>query len=266
MYDWNALWHQHQGYRTGYFQPVDDINDMAAGLDARLIKPASGRSDIAVYENDQGFHLLGHDNGWQILSLGRNALFDVKIRFLPRSDGTAPAPCIEVLASNMASGENACWHGTIRKDEQNRAWLDNALLSEGVMPPMPFDELSFTDNARFRDILYGAWQRALPALQEEIDRWVPGAERLRLAGERYAAIVRYAQASLRHRFSDEERKLISGALQGIDLDQPEHCRGLWLHVERWWLAEAAERDLGDLLHRLRALDPAEEFALIELLD
>jgi hypothetical protein len=266
MYDWNALWHQHRGYRTGYFDPAaEDINDLETGLGARLIKPASDHSDIAVYENDDGYHLVGHDNGLQMLTLGRHALFDVAVRFVSRPENQLPVPCIEVRAGNLASGESACWYGDIRKDEQGQIWLDNTLLSEGVMPPMPFDDLTFTDNARFRDILYAAWQRVLPTLVEEIGRWTPDAEQQLTISARYAVIMRYEQTRLRHRFSTDERALIAEALRDVALNEADECRGLWLHVERWWLSSTSERDLGDLLTRLRALDPAEEFALIELL-
>jgi hypothetical protein len=263
MYDWNALWHQHQGYRTGYFKPADDVNTLATELDARLVKPARDSKDFAVYENDDAFLLLGHDNGLQMLTLARHALFDVTIRFVAVAENDVPAPCIEVRARNQASGEADSWFGAVHKDEQGRAWLDHALLAEGTMPAMPFDALSFTDNARFRDILYSAWQKALPALCAEIDGWAPGGDRTRVALERYAAIIHYEQARLRHRFSEAERELIGRALQGVRLDDAAACRGLWLQVERWWLAHAAERDLADLIARLRALSPAEEFALIE---
>lgn len=265
MYDWNALWHQHQGYRTGYLKPVEDINTLARELDARLVRPADGPGDVAVYETDADFLLLGHANGLQILRLARHALFEVGIRFVPVAEPQVPAPCIEVRARNLASSESACWFGAVRKDEQGRAWLDKTLLSEGIMPPMPFDELSFTDNARFRDILYGAWQRALPDLTDTLARWVPEAERLRRVCARYEAIMRHAQAHLRHRFSAAERALIRQALRDLPLDTPEHCRGLWLPVERWWIASGHQEDLSDLIVRLRALQPAEEFALLESL-
>ena len=60
MYDWNALWHTHQGYRTGYTAPQDDINNLAAELGAKQIKAAKNRGDIAVYQTDDQFILVGH--------------------------------------------------------------------------------------------------------------------------------------------------------------------------------------------------------------
>lgn len=267
MYDWNALWHLHQGYRTGYFKPADDLNALASELGARLVKAAHGPTDIAVYENDDSYMLLGHAKGLQMLTLARHALFDIAIRHLSRSESAQACPCIEVRASNLASGESATWLGPLHRDEQGRAWLEQAPLAEGVMPPLPFDELSFTDNARFRDLLYAAWQRALPELVAAAEHDEPAAAHpdADIALGRYQAIIRHRQAGLRHQFSQEERELLRQALRDIALDQPTQCRGLWLHVERWWLEQAPDRDLTNLIARLRELDPAAEFALLELL-
>ncbi|TDR71613.1 hypothetical protein [Paludibacterium purpuratum] len=262
MYDWNTLWHTHQGYRTGYAAGQEDINQLAGELNAQLVKPAAHQSDVAVYDQGDQFLLLGHDHGLQLLSLAKHALYDIQVRFLPDS---AAEPCVEVHVRNLATQEEDSWRAPVRRDEQGQVWLGKRLLAEGTMPPMPFDGLSFTDNARFRDLLYSAWQHALPRLTQEISGWRPGAAIAARSQARYQALMRFEQARLALRFGDTARQRLSLALADSDFDEASDCRGLWLHVEKWWLDHAPEEDMSELIAALRALDYAGEIALVEWL-
>lgn len=261
MYDWNTLWHTHQGYRTGYVG-TDDLNQLANALHAQLIKPAAAPGDVAVYDQGDQFLLLGHVPDLQVLTLAKHALFDIQVRFVPDAGAT---PCIEVHARNLATQEEESWRGDVRRDGDGQIWLDKSLLKEGIMPAMPFDGLSFTDHARFRDLLYNAWQAALPGLLHDIEHWQPGADLAARDLARYRALLHAEQTRLRHQLSEVECQQLRQALQSLDGTTPAQCRGLWLHVERWWLAQASELDLAPLIARLRQLDFAQELALIDWL-
>ncbi|BEV71105.1 MULTISPECIES: hypothetical protein [unclassified Paludibacterium] len=262
MYDWNALWHCHQGYRTGYDSPQQDINQLAAELGAQLVKPASHPGDVAVYDQGEQFLLVGHEQGLQLLHLAKHALFDIQVRFVP---DLAPAPCVEVYVRNQATGEEDSWRTEVRREADGQIWLGKRLLSEGSMPAMPFDALSFTDNARFRDLLYNAWQQALPRLQQEIGNWRPQADLEARQLARYRALLQVEQARMKHRFDQQACDRLRLALAGHHFDQPQDCRGLWLIVEHYWVSQAAEQDWRPLLDTLRSLDFAAEIALIEWL-
>ncbi|MBV8046330.1 MAG: hypothetical protein JO171_04225 [Paludibacterium sp.] len=262
MYDWNALWHTHQGYRTGHAAGQEDINQLGGELSATLIKPAAHAGDIAVYDQGDQFLLVGHDQGLQLLHLAKHALFDIQARFLPDSGAE---PCIEVYVKNQATQEEDSWRSPVHRDEQGQIRLGKRLLSEGTMPPMPFDNLSFTDNARFRDLLYSAWQDALPRLQQETAAWRPGGADTSGALARYQALMRFEQARLGLRFGETARARLSAALADCRFDDPADCRGLWLRVEKWWLDHAAEEDMSELISALASLDYASEIALVEWL-
>lgn len=262
MYDWNALWHTHHGYRAPYDGTHDDINDLAGELGARRVKTAGGPGDVAVYERDDAYLLFGHDHGTQLLTLPKHALYQIDVAFA----ADAPAgPRVEVRVDNPGTGEHETWHEAVRVDETGAIWLGSLSLAEGTMPPMPFDALSFTDNARFRDLLYSAWQRALPELAEQVRAWREGDAASPRAAARYQAMLRYEQAALARLFTGEERKTIAAALSGLDFSQPEACRGLWLAVERYWLTHPAPAGAEDLLEKLRRLGFAQELALVESL-
>lgn len=266
MYDWNALWNTHQGYRTGYVAPHEDINDLARELGASLIKPAKGHGDIAVYQADKQYTLVGHGDGLQILTLTPHAMFDINTRFVGQDEGQEiKPPYIEVLVSNPATREQEAWRGAIRRDGEGRVWLEKQLLSEGVMPAMEFDSLSFTDLARFRDMLYSSWQLAMPKLQAEIDNWVPDAEQNQVRQARYQALIKHESAILGRIFTAEERQLIQRVLTRQQLGDPASCRGLWLKMEAEPLEADLKIDIEALLEKMRKLSYAQELALVETL-
>lgn len=266
MYDWNALWNTHQGYRTGYVGPHEDINDLAQELGATLIKPAQTHSDIAVYQAGKQYTLIGHGDGLQILTLTPHSMFDISIHFIGSGNAQEiKAPYIEVLVNNPATQEQEAWRGAIRRDNEGRTWLEKQLLSEGVMPAMEFDSLSFTDLARFRDMLYSSWQLALPKLQAEVENWVPDAELKQVRQARYLALVKHESAILGRIFSQEERQLIQRVLSQQQLDDPSSCRGLWLKMEAAPLESDLGIDIEVLLEKMRKLSYAQELALIETL-
>jgi hypothetical protein len=272
MTDWKALWHTHQDYRTGYTTPVDNPNDLGQELQARLIKPAADALDIAVYRQDRGVMILGNEHGWQLLSLQDNMLFSIRHRLCveQRQDQGLPGYRVEVTVSHATSGEQASWHGAIRHDEQGQPWLENQLLAEGIMPEMPFDQLSFTDHARFRDLLYSRWQHFLPTLRQELAQsgqasHASRSDQVRQLA-RYQALVRHEQAGLVRLFSEQEQQWLQQALDLPGLDQPAHCRGLWLRLEEQIPQAPASLDTGQLLHKMRALSYAQELALLEAIE
>ena len=59
------------------------------------------------------------------------------------------------------------------------------------MPAMDFDSLSFTNHAHFRDVLYSAWQKALPRLLPETEAWQPEADRGLVQQARYLALIKH---------------------------------------------------------------------------
>ena len=266
MYDWNALWHQHQGYRTGYDGADQDINHLAQALGAKQVKPAHGHEDIAVYDSGDHFILVGQQAGLQILNLAKHALFKIDIQFISQENGAALAlPFIEVRVENAATSEQASWRGAIRRDEHDVIYLEKRPLSEGVMPAMPFDSLSFTDQARFRDALYREWPLAIERLLPEIQAWRPASARAPLMLARYKEILRHEQAALSRLFSGEERARLNAVLGEYNFNEPAACRGLWLKVEASLMDSASEADLAPLLEKMRTLSYAQEVALIESL-
>ncbi|TIC87066.1 hypothetical protein [Crenobacter intestini] len=300
MYDWNALWHQHAGYRTGYTAKSDtaegELNALADELGARLIHPAKGPHDVAVYEEDGRFTLAGYHDGLQLLHIRKQELFDLTLHFVPEADGSdeadCPAPRLELAVDNLATGEHGLWRAPVTKDKQGNIWIGNRRLDEGLMPAMSFDELSFTDNSRFRDALYEAWQHDLPALAPEIEAWFDPALRAQAAQaaqaatasteapaagdarthemlERYAEIIRREQLMLSRRFDDAELKLVATVLEGVHFEEAASCRGLWLAIEARILDEELDRrfkvDGEALLDKLKALSYTQEVALIEAL-
>lgn len=262
MHDWNALWHTHHGYRAPYDGAQHDLNDLAEQLGARRIKSADGPGDVAVYESADAYLLLGHDHGTQLLTLPKHALYRIDVAFA----ADAPAgPRVEVRVANAGTGEHETWSEPVRIDAAGSIWLGHLSLAEGTMPPMPFDTLSFTDNARFRDLLYSAWQRALPELDRQVREWRRGGTASPQTAARYQAILRHEQAALARRFDAAERQAIAAALSGMDFSQPEACRGLWLVLERYWLDHPAPAGADALLEKMRALGFAQELALVESL-
>ncbi|MCP9758761.1 hypothetical protein EGI20_05450 [Aquitalea sp. S1-19] len=300
MYDWNALWHQHAGYRSGFnlkthnLAATQDINTLAEQLSARLIKPAKSEHDVAVYETDGLFILAGHNDGLQLLELKKHEMFDITLHFVTEGDDSECAlPCIEVMVDNLATGENSHWRTTVSKDKDGNILIGREKLGSGLAPMMPFDELSFTDNARFRDDLYHAWQQELPLLAPEIEAWFDPARVVAAASaaheaqaatdslhgemdarthemlERYAEIIRREQLLLSRRFADNELQLIAAVLKGIHFEGASACRGLWLAVEARILDEDLDHehqvDAEALLSKLKALSYTQEVALIEAL-
>jgi hypothetical protein len=266
MYDWNALWHKHEGYRTGYASAQDDINEMASDLNAKRIRSAHDRQDIAVYETDDLFVLVGHQNGLQILNLPKHTLHDIDVRFVTKDEGAdISLPYLEVRVTNRATRDDAVWRETVRRDEASRTWIGKRLLSEGIMPAMPFDDLSFTDQSLFRDALYQAWQQGLERLSPQINAWVPHADLDKQSLARYAAILKHEQAVLARQFSAEERAAIAAALSGQSFAEPAACRGVWLKVEARLMESECPVNADALLEKLQKLTYSQEVALIESL-
>lgn len=282
MYDWNALWHEHQGYRTGFGISHDDVNQLAESLSARLIKPAEHTHDVAVYDAGDRFILAGHNDGLQIMEIQKHELFDITVHFVGEGErDDCPGPHIEVLVDNLATGESSRWLSPVHLDDEGRPAVGTHALEDGVLPAMPFDELSFTDSARFRDALRQAWSEAVPALTADIAHWFTqaasaGAEapivvdaRTHEMLERYAEIIRREQMLLSRRFADAELHLLAEVIRGIHFDSADSCRGLWLAVEARMLADEIDQRHGvdgeALLEKMKALSYTQEVALIEAL-
>ena len=115
MYDWNALWHLHQDYRTAYGLADRDINQLADALGGKLLKSARDSHDLAVYDTGSSYTLLRHDDGLQLLTLEKQQLFDIAIRLVTADEGQALAlPYLEVLVDNLASAWGARKYGGSR--------------------------------------------------------------------------------------------------------------------------------------------------------
>lgn len=285
MYDWNALWHEREAYRTGFDIHHDDANELAGALQAKLIHPAGRPGDVAVYENEDRYILAGHDNGLQLLDVMKHGLFDVTLRFVTEDEQQdATPPYVEIHVDNLATEEQAVWRGEVRLDDEGRVWVGKRTLDEGVLPAMPFDELSFTDSADFREELARVWHEDLPQLRPLIESWfhhdgdaIPDedaahygdADRVRQICDRYAEIVRREQAMLSRLFSDGELHLIAAVIAGIQFDSAASCRGLWLAVEARMIEDELDQQHqvnGEaLLAKLKNLSYAQEVALIEAL-
>ncbi|BBF85375.1 hypothetical protein DLM_1759 [Aquitalea magnusonii] len=285
MYDWDALWHEHEGYRTGFAVHHNDANLLADELSAKLMKPAQHPTDVAVYETPDKFILAGHDDGLQLLEVFKHGLFDITLRLVTEDEGLdEPAlPYVEIHVDNLATEEQSVWRGAVSRDEEGRIWVGNRTLEEQVMPAMPFDELSFTDNAHFRDELHRVWQEDLPQLKPLIDAWfdhtdLSGAAephhygdeaRVQQICDRYAEIVRREQAVLSRQFSDAELQLIAHVLKNVRFEEAASCRGVWLAVETCMIDEELDQhfkvDGEALLLKMKNLSYSQEVALIEAL-
>lgn len=284
MYDWDALWHEHEGYRSGFDVQHNDANQLADELSAKLLKPAQHPTDVAVYETADKFILAGHTDGLQLLEVFKHGLFDITLRLVSEDEGLELAlPYVEIHVDNLATEEQAVWRGVVRRDEEGCIWVDSRTLDEQVMPAMPFDELSFTDNARFRDELHRVWEEDLPSLRPLIEAWFDhtslateaeahhyGDEsRVQQICDRYAEIVRREQAVLSRQFSDAELQLIAHVLQNVRFEEAASCRGVWLAVEACMIDEELDQhfklDGEALLNKMKALSYAQEVALIEAL-
>ncbi|MEN7429545.1 hypothetical protein VA599_02230 [Chromobacterium sp. TRC.1.1.SA] len=285
MYDWNALWHEREAYRTGYDIHHDDVNELAGALQARLIHPAAATGQVAVYEDENRYILAGHDGGLQLLEVMKHGLFDITLRFVSEDEGQGVAlPYVEIHVDNLATEEQAVWRAETRVDDEGRIWVGKRTLDENVLPAMPFDDLSFTDNAEFREELARVWHEDLPQLRPLIEAWFHhggeisavnepahygDAERVQQMCDRYAEIVRREQAQLSRMFSDDELRLIAGVIAGIHFDSAASCRGVWLAVEARIIEDELDQqhqiDAETLLSKMKGLSYAQEVALIEAL-
>lgn len=285
MYDWDALWHEHEGYRTGFEVRHNDANQLAEELAARLIKPAQHPGDVAVYETADKFILAGHADGLQLLDVLKHGLFDITLRLVTEDEGLEqPAPpYVEIHVDNLATEEQAVWRGALSRDAAGQILLEDCALDGQSMPAMVFEQLSFADDARFRAELQRVWQEDLPPLQPLI---VACFEQAALAGQaephhygdearvqqicdRYAEIVRREQVALSRQFSDAELQLIAHVLQNVRFEEAASCRGVWLAVEACMIDEELDQhfklDGEALLGKMKALSYAQEVALIEAL-
>ena len=285
MYDWDALWHEHEGYRTGFAVHHNDANLLADELSAKLMKPAQHPTDVAVYETPDKFILAGHDDGLQLLEVFKHGMFDITLRLVTEDEGLdEPAlPYVEIHVDNLATEEQSVWRGAVSRDEEGRIWVGNRTLEEQVMPAMPFDELSFTDNAHFRDELHRVWQEDLPQLKPLIDAWFDHTDlsgsaephhygdeaRVQQICDRYAEIVRREQAVLSRQFGDAELQLIAHVLKNVRFEEAASCRGVWLAVETCMIDEELDQhfkvDGEALLLKMKNLSYSQEVALIEAL-
>ncbi|POZ60693.1 hypothetical protein [Chromobacterium alticapitis] len=285
MYDWNALWHEREAYRTGFDIHHNDANELADALRAKLVHPAGHPEEVAVYECEDRYILAGHADGLQLLEVMKHGLFDITLRFVTEDEGQGVAlPYVEIHVDNLATEEQAVWRGETRLDDEGRVWVGKRTLEENVLPAMPFDDLSFTDHAEFREELARVWHEELPQLRPLIESWfhhggeslqeeAPAhygdADRVQQICDRYAEIVRREQALLSRQFSDEELHLVAAVIAGIHFDSAASCRGLWLAVEARILEDELDQRHqvhGEaLLAKLKNLSYAQEVALIEAL-
>ncbi|WP_434627278.1 hypothetical protein [Chromobacterium sp. CV08] len=286
MYDWNALWHQREACRAGFDAGHHDANELADALQARLIHPAASIGDVAVYEDAERYLLAGHSDGLQLLEVMKHGLFDITLRFVSEDEGQdLPLPYVEIHVDNLATEEQAVWRGEARLDDDGHIWIGKRTLDEDVLPALPFDELSFTDNAEFREALARVWHEDLPQLRPLIEAWFrhgdagiadeePAAHygdaaRVQQICDRYAEIVRREQAVLSRLFSDDELRLIAGVIGSVEFDSAASCRGVWLAVEARIIEDELDQhhqvDGEALLARMKTLSYAQEVALIEAL-
>lgn len=278
MYDWNALWEDNTDRIKTLEAPLSGPPDAA-----RAVATTDGETPLTVYETDEAF-LLARQAPPALLTLPKRELFELTLRFVPENESGEPE--VNILVDNLATGESDAWRSPVRRDDEGRLWVGSRLLGEGVLPPMPFDDLSFTDNASFRDALYRLWQDDLPQLAPLIESHFSG-ELSRLAEaapsgadgfeggrldqicDRYAEIVRREQAVLSRLFSDDELRLVAEVIRPLTFDSAASCRGLWLAVEARLVDDEIDRALGvdaaRLLQRLKDLSYAQEVALIEAL-
>jgi len=282
MYDWNSLWHEHQGYRTAYAGEQNDVNRLATELDARLIRPAQGPSDTAVYDGGDRFLLARLQDGLQLVEIVKHRLFDITPRLVEDDEGADIAPpYLEIRAENHATAEAAHWRGAISAGAGGTLFIAGHELGRDEEPDMRFPGLSFDDSPDFRQELTRLWREELPVLQglfaSALAAPVPARttlhadEEARLAeiGDRYAEIVRREQAALSRLFDDKQLHLIAEVLADIHFDSAASCRGLWLAIEARLIDDELDRkwdiDPAVLLERMKTLSYAQEVALIEAL-
>lgn len=285
MYDWDALWHEHAGYRTGYTGDKNDLNELAEELSGTLVHPAKDDAGVAVYDSGDSFVLVGRGNGMQILDVPKHALFDITLRFVTEDEGVdTPLPYVEILVDNLATGDEAAWRGEVTQGDDGAPLVAGCPLRSTTPPDMPFAELSFSRGERFRAALQQLWQEDIPQLKPLMDAWFKGEKavvmdadsqqlpddaRTREMLERYAEIIHREQAVLSRKFSDNELHLIAEVLRDIHFESAASCRGVWLAVEARLVHDELDRklevDAQSLLERMKALSFAQEVALIEAL-
>lgn len=285
MYDWDALWHEHAGYRTGYTGEKNDLNELAEELSGTLVHPARDEAGVAVYDSGDNFVLVGHGDGLQILHVAKHALFDITLRFVGEDEGAeTPLPYVEILVDNLATGDEAVWRGAVTQGDDGAPLVAGCPLRGTTLPDMPFTELSFSQSERFRTALGQLWQEDIPQLRPLMETWFKGGNisirdntplplpddaRTREMLERYAEIVHREQAVLSRLFSDNELHLIAEVLRDIHFETAASCRGVWLAVEARLIHDELDRklevDAQSLLERMKALSFAQEVALIEAL-
>lgn len=285
MYDWDALWHEHEGFRTGYNLQHNDSNDLADALQASLIKPAKNTDDIAVYETDDNYLLAGHDNGLQLLEVSKHQLFDLTIRLVTEQEASdKPLPYIEIHVDNLALEIQAVWQGSVTLGDDNTPYVEELVIGGDTMPNITFGNQLFEKGEVFSRELKRVWHEEIPQLIPLIQTWfihgtlpVQGEntayhygdeQRVQEICDRYAEIVRREQALLSRRFNDQELTLLAGVIASISFETPASCRGLWLAVEAWLIDHdtidpAINADA--LLDKMKALSFSQEIALIEAL-
>lgn len=285
MYDWDALWHEHAGYRTGYTGEKNDLNELAEELSGTLVHPANDEAGVAVYDSGDSYILVGHGDGLQILDVPKHALFDITLRFVTEDEGAeTPLPYVEILVDNLATGDEAAWRGAVMQGDDGAPLVAGCPLRGAALPDMPFTELTFSQGERFRAALHQLWQEDIPQLKPLMEAWFKGEKalvmdsasqplpddgRTREMLERYAEIVHREQAVLSRLFSDNELHLIAEVLRDIHFETAASCRGVWLAVEARLIHDELDRklevDAQALLERMKALSFAQEVALIEAL-
>lgn len=281
MYDWNALWHVHQDYRTGYGIADADINQLADALGGKLLKSARDSHDLAVYDTGKHYTLLRHDQGLQLLTLDKQHLFDIAIRLVTADEGQALAlPYLEVLVDNLATEEEGIWRAEVHCNDNGELLANGELLSPDSPPAIQL-ALSFAANPSFTQALQESWQESAEAITLDAAAWFnaealesqpaepPLDARIQEMCDRYAEIIRREQALLSRRFSDNELRLVADVLRSTRFETAESCRGLWLAVESRILHEELDQryevDGDALLQRLKDLGYTQEVALIEAL-
>jgi|GEM_PF-3198723 len=287
MYDWDALWHEHEGFRSGFDVHHNDANQLADHLAAKLMKAAQHPSDIAVYETADKFILAGHADGLQLLEVMKHGLFDITLRLVSEDEGLELSlPYVEIHVDNLATEEQAVWRGELSRHEDDSIWIDQQPLDGQLDQPFPlhaFSQLSFARDAHFQQALQEVWQNDLPQLQALIQAWFQHAERsaesvphhygdekrVQQICDRYAEIVRREQAALSRMFSDAELQLIAHMLHSVRFEEAASCRGVWLAVEARMIDEELDQhfklDGEALLVKMKALSYAQEVSLIEAL-
>jgi hypothetical protein len=290
MYDWNALWHEQAGFRTGFsleqpgLEQPDDVNTLAEELGASLHKPARDLKDIAVYETPDRFILLSHQDGLQMLEVAKHTLFDLTLRVVDSDEGHGiELPYLEAIVDNLATAESGTWRGVLAHHPDGVPVVNGQLLSPDVLPDMVFPEIAYAQTPHFRSELAKRWHDELaaelpaveaaladaPAQEPQPVAETLGEGRLHEIYQRYAEIVRREQAHLSRLFSDEELHLIAAAFKGASFESAASCRGVWLLVEARMIDEdldhAHQVDGQALLDKLKTLSYAQEVALIEAL-